>query len=705
MRKLILAVGLVLGMTSAQAQHFCDTESRTNQSIQENPKAAANFAMLEEFTKSWMEQNPDYERESANTYVIPVVVHIMHDYSSSTNIKKANVLDAIKILNRDFNIENPDTNLIINAFKNRIGGLNIQFKLATLDPDGNCTDGITRTYTELTNNADDKVKDLISWDTDKYYNIWVNRNMASGSGGYAYIPGTAPQPHKEGVMCITTQFGSLPPSGGSNLSIRTLTHETGHYLSLRHTWGPTNSPGVASNCSVDDGVDDTPRCIGASGCNTAANSCVDDTNSFYGFDQVDNIQNYMDYASCERMFTISQANKMDAALNSFAGSRKLLWQPANLVATGVDSNAANVACMMRPDFGASKTLICPGTNVAIYDLSWNGKATSWNWTITGPGTPNLSSTTDSNITGTFPVPGEYTVKLEVTNAAGTVSIEKTAFVGVMNDVPTYSNWHMETFENETTDLPTGFLSSGTGTETFELNTDIGWYTSSKSLYLRNFANQSGDISSVVLPTISVQNTTAPVLSFHYAYAKRTSSSNDKLEIYVSSNCGTTWIKRLTIGTNDLASAPNSALAEFFPQTINDWKVGELVLTGYKNFSNIAIRFDFISGVGNNFFVDNINMRDGVVGVSEYYQPTDLMLMPNPVQDLANLSFGLNADADLDIKVLDLTGQVVKDYGMNSFKEGENNFTLDQVSNLPAGVYLVKLDGSYGSMQKRFVISK
>ena len=326
---------------------FCDAESRTNESVASNPQAALNLEQLEKFTQEYLAQDPEFRRSSSAQYVIPVVVHIMHDYTASSNIKKANVLDAIRILNRDFNVQNSDTSMIVNEFKNRIGGLDIQFRLAQIDPQGNCTDGITRHYTELTNTAGENVKMIVSWDTDKYYNIWVVKSIASGAGGYAYIPGTAPSPSQEGVVCLARQFGSLAPSGGSNLSRRTLTHETGHYLSLRHTWGPTNNPGSSNNCSFDDGVDDTPYCAGVtSGCPTSLNSCNDTT--FYGFDQIDNVQNYMDYSSCERMFTIGQAEKMDAALNSFIGSRKLLWQPTNLTATGVEDGYQMVDCIKRP---------------------------------------------------------------------------------------------------------------------------------------------------------------------------------------------------------------------------------------------------------------------------------------------------------------------------------------------------------------------
>ena len=36
------------------------------------------------------------------------------------------------------------------------------------------------------------------------------------------------------------------------------------------------------------------------------------------------------------MFTVGQANRMDAALNSPIGGRNNLWSPSNLLSTGTD---------------------------------------------------------------------------------------------------------------------------------------------------------------------------------------------------------------------------------------------------------------------------------------------------------------------------------------------------------------------------------
>ncbi|HEU4717385.1 MAG TPA: hypothetical protein VFU15_06120, partial [Bacteroidia bacterium] len=90
-------------------------------------------------------------------YTVPVVFHIIHQYGSE-NISDAQVLDEMRILNEDYAKLNPDTTAIESSFVSIAASANIQFKLANIDPNGNCTNGIDRVYSYLTNAADDNSK-------------------------------------------------------------------------------------------------------------------------------------------------------------------------------------------------------------------------------------------------------------------------------------------------------------------------------------------------------------------------------------------------------------------------------------------------------------------------------------------------------------------------------------------------------------------
>jgi len=95
-------------------------------------------------------------------------------------------------INQDFNGTNSGFYQVVSAFSSVKSDVEITFALAQLDPDGNPTNGVTRTSSNLTDSAGENVKSLVQWDTDMYLNVWVVDNIESGAGAYAYFPGTAP---------------------------------------------------------------------------------------------------------------------------------------------------------------------------------------------------------------------------------------------------------------------------------------------------------------------------------------------------------------------------------------------------------------------------------------------------------------------------------------------------------------------------------
>jgi len=270
--------------------------------------------------------------KSEDVYRIPVVVHIVY-MNAQQNISDSLVYSQLEVLNNDFRRRNLDSSETRSEFKSRAADTRIMFYLAQTDPNGNPTSGITRTqgspafgtfdpFTESIKSSASGGKD--AWPTDRYLNIWVG-DLVFGLGvlGYATPPVGAPNwpsgsvgndPNIQGVVIHTPVFGPNNPLAGSALSIvnrgRTLTHEVGHYLGLRHIWGD-------GDCSEDDGISDTPFSASSAEqvCDFTKNSCVDPG----GVDWPDMIENYMDYAadSCMNLFTEEQGAVMRSILEQF----------------------------------------------------------------------------------------------------------------------------------------------------------------------------------------------------------------------------------------------------------------------------------------------------------------------------------------------------------------------------------------------------
>ncbi|NEE00911.1 zinc metalloprotease [Phytoactinopolyspora halotolerans] len=239
---------------------------------------------------------------------IPVVVHVVWA-SAEQNIDDEQVHSQIDVLNADFRAANADLDRVPDVWKPLIGDARVEFALATRDPDGRPTDGITRTHSSVPAfGADDAVKSALTggsdaWPAQTYLNIWVCQ-LTGGIAGYAQFPGGPSG--TDGIVVTHTSFGTTGTATAPFDLGRTATHEVGHWFNLRHIWGDDGE-----GCHGSDFVDDTPNQAGPSrGCPTfPAVSCDNGPNG-------DMFVNFMDYTddACTAMFTQGQVERIDATL-------------------------------------------------------------------------------------------------------------------------------------------------------------------------------------------------------------------------------------------------------------------------------------------------------------------------------------------------------------------------------------------------------
>ncbi|MGU3436258.1 M20/M25/M40 family metallo-hydrolase [Actinomycetes bacterium M1A6_2h] len=288
--------------------------------LTESSTYAAERARIENQTIALASILPARQRE---VVTIDVVVHVVAA-TDVQNISDEQVASQLDALNRDFRATNDDIGEVPEPFVPLVADARVEFTLATTDPDGKPTSGITRTRTGVAGfDSDDAVKSASSggadpWPSDRYLNLWVCR-LGGGLLGYAQFPGGPAE--TDGVVVLDTAFGTTGTASAPFDLGRTATHEIGHWLNLFHIWGDDGD-----GCGGTDEVDDTPNQGGPNnGRPTFPHvSCNNGPNG-------DLFVDFMDYTDDAGMvmFTAGQVTRMAACLE---GPRRPLARHTKTVA-------------------------------------------------------------------------------------------------------------------------------------------------------------------------------------------------------------------------------------------------------------------------------------------------------------------------------------------------------------------------------------
>ena len=352
-------------------------------------------------------------QQEKTTYTIPIVFHIMHQ-NGPENISDATVIQAVDELNQRFQ----NSGQFFDATGHEVA---IQFCLASVDPWGNPTNGITHDYSSiLTLNYYNYVQDWTfktqnRWNPLLYLNVWTVGHIATdpfqnplGVGGYATFPGGSIE--IDGIV------------GRYNFFLSSLlAHEVGHYLNLYHTFHSCTN----LNCLLDgdrvcdtppDGSNDNTVCQGNS-CNTE----MSDTSGFNPFtgDVVD-LPNYMDYTSCPLSFSQGQADRMLAALTQL--------RPTLLQSNGCGMNPGAPVPIASFTIDSS---FCKGTGKYGFESTGtNGLYAAWDFDGNGS-----IDTVGQQVVHRFTTSGTYAVKLYLSGYGGSDTL--TQWISVFVAPPHY----------------------------------------------------------------------------------------------------------------------------------------------------------------------------------------------------------------------------------------------------------------------------
>lgn len=624
---------------------------------------------------------------SGHTDTIPVVVHVIHD-GGKGDLGYDQIKDGIRVLNEDFNRRNPDTTETRSPFDSIAASSKIVFKLARYGPDGNCTNGVTRTPSELTYNADNAVKDLVRWPNESYLNIWVANSLENWGQntllGYAEFPWGGLS-NDYGIVMRNDRFGTI---GTSSSEGRTTTHEVGHCLGLLHTF----QDGCGGDCSSNgDKICDTPPAKEETyGCDKNQNSCSSDTigPSPYNSDVVDQIENFMSYDNCQNMFSTGQKKVMKGALNNVQGLKELT-SSKNLEETGVHRKPL---CKVR--FSADRKIVCTGDSVHFEGHSYHG-IEERTWTF-HKGSP-FFAINEREPAVSYDQPGLYDVELKVGQGKDSSSLKKEDLIRVLDDqgVKTPYKEDMENGPVKSTAIIPGSGLNGTKWA----HTDQTGASGHSSLLLENYYANKDQSYRFETQTIDASATDPVALSFKVAYRKSNSSDNGILKVYASKKCSDIWDLRGSFSSDQLSNkGPKNAY--YKNPASSDWKtfrIEQPLANGY-DVEGLRFKFEFLSGGGNNVYIDDINVTDAsTLSVQKGTEPPfQVTLHPNPASERVQVR--LKSNDRIEHRLKDASGRTVKTGVLKG--KGDSHEHRISIENLSSGLYFMHFKGEEGNEEVR-----
>lgn len=707
-----------------EADHKCGTYTHQDEIFQMYPEMEDAFYAHRLLLNSKM-VTTNKSGEKATEYKIPVVFHILHKYGAE-NITDAQVYDAMRVINEEFNAADPDSVNLTAPYDTMNAKANISFYLAAIDPFGNCTNGIEHIYSHETMFGDAFSK-INQWNRSRYLNIWVTDIVgAEGAAAYATQPASTDGTGfwLDGVLSNYTYVGSILQSSPGREHV--LTHEIGHYLSLDHVWGGTNEPGVACG---DDGVPDTPITKGHSFCPSYPAGWIDcDTAGVI----IEDIHNYMEYTYCNYHFTPNQVEFMRNALNEVAGQRNNLWQDSTLIITGVEgqtlpqTDVTVPLCAPIADFSTSSKTICVGANMTFTDASYNAKIDNWNWTFQD-GSPATS--TSQNPTVSFTSSGYKTVTLTVSNAAGSGTETRNACIFVSNEWGDFSGPTSIDMENGWVDW---FVVNNKEDNyaKFELRNNVG-YNDSRAWKLNNYRNivnadpftdlafynqrLGGSEDELITPSFDLRYTTGTQISFKFAYATNATQESqieERLRAYVSDDCGESWVLR-TISVDgipnpgeltgaDLVTGGYAGYTDYEPSTNQEWATGTFTTSSTSEHTRFKFVFE-ASDLSSNFFIDDINVSGTTSLTSDEIVLMDLNVFPNPTGNGQGINVSYAAQEEpVTFTLRDAQGKAIAVQTINETNTLVNQ-ALEGTDNLGAGCYFLEVNAGEHSTTRKVVV--
>jgi hypothetical protein len=664
----------LLVLNQAVAQDQCGS-SRLMESIKSDP-ALWSVYKSRFVNKSDGKNHPNVLQ---SVVTIPVVVHVVKN-NANMNVLDADIQTMIDILNQDFAKQNPDTTQIPVAFQPLAGSVPIQFCMAQRDPYGFPTNGIVRvtsTHAPFGTSLLDIVEITSTstggsdiWPTSMYYDIYIT-DLITGIAGLAFSIGNGP---------ILIDYVSV--------TSRTVSHEAGHSFGLEHIWGQTD--GTVHTCADDDGIADTPLQWGPKGGSYPTyDSCTTSGDGIMTF-------NYMNYSPLRYFFSIGQCTQM---LSTFNQNYIDLTFANGCIPLAADD--AGCSAVLSPN-GSSCNSFTPVVELRNFGLSnltsaiisyqidaGNINTYTWNGTLA---TQDTAYVTLPSVTAGS---GTHTFTTYSTMPNGTLDPDNSNDTTIVSfEVVTPLNLPIaESFENAFP--PSGWvINNPDGDSTFN-QTSLGSFGGDYSC-IHNAQNSVYASYDELSTSLDLSLVSQAAMTFWRAYSyNQFQGYSDTLEVWVSSDCGTTFSLLYRRYDSTLVTAPLITGQLFIPTQISYWNIDTVDLSAYAFQNPVIVKFKVINPWGKQLYIDNININGIWMGTSLPGSDLTFSIYPNPTSDFFTVNLHSSFGTQADLEISNMLGEVVFQKHLTSSHESI-------YTNLSKGIYLIKVRSDAGSVVKKLI---
>lgn len=318
---------------------------------------------------------------------------------------------------------------------------------------------------------------------------------------------------------------------------------------------------------------------------------------------------------------------------------------------------------------------------AEFTIECNGQTSTYTWT------GNLTRYNTATVTlpqVSIPGGGNYTYTVTLTNVNNVPDADPVQNVYTKSFTVQAEGTATPVNETFSSALPNGWTMENGLLGFYNLNGSHGY-----AVYFDCYDLSSGVTENLYIPMSNLTGMNTPALKFDVAYKRYSTSTNDRLKVQYSTNCGTNWTTAYNKAGAELSPTSGVSTSQYIPSGDSDWRTETVDLSACASSTDAIIRFNFTSNYGNVMWIDNVRIVEAT-GVENH--DGAVSVYPNPATNVLNISASESVESAV---IYNVAGQVVMT------ENGHVNSI--NISNLASGSYIVRIQTVDGNItNQRFI---